>query len=74
VPPWDDDPLTATPSQPDLYFLRLTTLARVQVPDRNYDSLEIERIENRDIDPFNSLDERRYRRNLMQTTIDLRNL
>jgi len=74
VPPWDTDPLTATPEQPDIYFVRLTTLARVQVPDRNFDSLEIARIENRDVDPFNTLDERRFRRQLIQSTIDLRNL
>lgn len=74
VPPWDNDPLTGAPPMPDLYFLRLTTLARVQVPDRNYDALQIARIENRDVDPFNTLDERRFRRQLMQTTIDLRNL
>ncbi len=74
VPPWDTDPLTGTPPQPELYYVRLTTLARVQVPDRTYDSLLIRRIENRDVDPLNVLDERRYRRQLMQTTIDLRNL
>jgi len=74
VPPWDDDPLSGAPPQPKLYFVRLTTLARVQVPDRNYDSLQITRIENRDVDPFNTLDERRFRRQLIQSTIDLRNL
>ncbi len=74
VPPWDDDPLTGPPPQPDIYYARITTLARVHVPDRNYDSLQIARIENRDVDPFNLLDERRFRRQLMTTTIDLRNL
>lgn len=73
VPPWDRTGTTAPP-QPRIYYVRFTTLARVQVPDRNYDSLQIVRIENRDVDPFNSLDERRFRRQLLQTTIDLRNL
>ena len=74
VPPWDDDPVTGTPPRPELYYVRMTTLARVQVPDRTYDSLQITRIENRDVTPFNDLDERRFRRQLLQTTIDLRNL
>ena len=74
IPPWDNDPGSGTPFQPALYYVRLSTLARVHVPDRTYDSLQIEAIENRDVDPLNSLDERRYRRQLMQTTIDLRNL
>lgn len=74
VPPWDDDPLTAAPEQPKIYYVRLTTLARVQVPDRTYDAMQISRVENRDVDPFNALDERRFRRQLLETTIDLRNL
>lgn len=74
IPPWDDDPLSGNPFQPEIYYLRVTTLARVQVPDRNYDSLQITAIEDRDVDPFNQLDERRFRRQLIQTTIDLRNL
>lgn len=74
VPPWDADPLTGAPAMPEIYYVRLTTLARVQVPDRNYDALQITRIENRDVDPFNTLDEQRFRRQLLQTTIDLRNL
>ena len=74
VPPWDTDPLTVTPAQPEIYYVRLSTLARVHVPDRTYDSLQISRIENRDVDPFNTLEERRFRRQLIQTTIDLRNL
>lgn len=74
IPPWDDDPLSGAPPQPEIYYLRLTTLARVQVPDRTYDSLQITRIEDRDVDPLNQLDERRFRRQLIQTTIDLRNL
>ena len=73
VPPWDRTGVTAPP-QPKIYYVRLSTLARVHVPDRNYDSLQITRIENRDVDPFNQLDERRFRRQLLQSTIDLRNL
>jgi type II secretory pathway pseudopilin PulG len=74
IPPWDTDPLSATPTKPEIYYVRLSTLARVHVPDRTYDSFELSRIENRDVDPFNTLEERRFRRQLIQTTIDLRNL
>lgn len=73
VPPWDRTGTTAPP-QPKIYYARLSTLARVHVPDRNYDSLQITRIENRDVNPFNAQDERRFRRQILQTTVDLRNL
>lgn len=73
IPPWDRTGVLAPP-QPDIYYLRLSTLARVHVPDRNYDSLQIARIENRDVNPFNAQAERRFRRQLLQTTVDLRNL
>lgn len=73
IPPWDRTGVTA-PQQPHIYYVRLSTLARVHVPDRNYDAYQIARIENRDVNPLNAPDERRFRRQILQTTVDLRNL
>lgn len=74
MPPWDDDPNTGTPPQPELYYVRISTLARVQVPDRTFQAPILAEIENADVDSFNTAAERQYRRALLQTTIDLRNL
>jgi hypothetical protein len=74
TPPWDDDPNTGTPPQPELYFVRISTLARVQVPDRTYQAATLAEMENADPTSFNTTAEMQYRRHLLQTTIDLRNL
>jgi len=74
IPPWDDDPNTGTPPQPELYFVRISTLARVQVPDRTYQAATLAEMENADPTNFNTTAQMQYRRHLLQTTIDLRNL
>lgn len=74
MPPWDDDPLTATPPEPRLYYVRLSTLARVQVPERTFQSPSIQRIEDADVTAYNTTAERQFRRRLLQTTVDVRNL
>jgi Tfp pilus assembly protein PilW len=71
-----------------LYYVRLTTLVRTDRPDQQYTAPLITRIEDRDYtgSPFNdpvvtnattgdtSTHNRNYRRRLLQTIIDLRNL
>lgn len=69
---WRNAPL------PSLYYLRLSTLARTDRRDRDYQApLLPARIENRPFtagSPENSRTERMFRRRLLQTVIDLRNL
>lgn len=74
VPPWDDDETTAIPSRPQIYFVRLSTLGRVPSPLRNFQAPIIPAIENAIMRPLNTREERRHRRQLLQTTIELRNI
>ena len=75
VPPWDDDDTTAgIPPMPELYYVRLSTLARVRTPDRTYLGPTVDPIENSIAAPLNTREERLHRRQLLQTIIDLRNL
>ena len=74
VPPWSDDPLAGFPPQPELYYVRINTLARTQSFERNYQSPTVAPIEDNDPTQFNSFDERRFRRQLLQTVVDLRNI
>jgi hypothetical protein len=63
-----------------LYYLRVNTVARTDRPDLDFVSEHIDTIEDRDypesVVPSSDQDrhDRRFRRRLMQTTIDLRNL
>jgi hypothetical protein len=49
-------------------------VARIQTIERNYAAPQVQRIENSDLANINTDAERQFRRNLLQTTIDLRNL
>jgi hypothetical protein len=74
-PPWDNRPVT-NDIEPILYYLRVTTLNRTRNPDRGVKAPVIAAIEDRDysLDPLNDFYARRYRRLILQTVIDMRNL
>ena len=75
VPPWDDDPATVgIPEQPELHYVRLTTVARVRSPAFDYTADVIPVLENAEVDALNEEEQLRYRRQLLQTIIDLRNI
>jgi len=73
-----DDPVWQTNPSPNLQYLRLTTLARTDRRDHDYQSSEMPPfVENRAYGPSdkqNERTERMFRRRLIQTVIDLRNL
>jgi type II secretory pathway pseudopilin PulG len=63
----------------NLYYVRLTTLARTDRRDKDYQAPVLERVEDNFYDKpetsiFNSTNERMYRRRLLRTVIDMRNL
>lgn len=63
----------------DLYYVRLTTLARTDRRDKDYQAPVLERVEDNIYNTagapdFNSTTERMYRRRLLRTVIDMRNL
>ncbi|HSG38909.1 MAG TPA: prepilin-type N-terminal cleavage/methylation domain-containing protein [Thermoanaerobaculia bacterium] len=61
----------------DLHYVRLNTLARTDRRDKEFRSPELVRIENRAFDassPFNSREDRMFRRRLLRTVVDVRNL
>jgi type II secretory pathway pseudopilin PulG len=62
----------------DLYYIRITTLARTDRRDKDYQAPVLERVEDNTYDTtsavFNSTNERMYRRRLLRTVIDMRNL
>lgn len=72
------DAIWRTTPPPSLFFLRVSTLARTDRRDPGYQApLLPARIENRTYasnNPFNSRGERMYRRRVLTTLIDLRNL
>lgn len=59
-----------------LYFVRLSLLARTDRRDPGYESPRVERIEDHDLaaNSLNQRTERMYRRRLLQTVVDMRNL
>jgi type II secretory pathway pseudopilin PulG len=62
-----------------LYYVRLTTLARTDRRDKDYQAPVLERVEDNFYDKpetsvANSTTERMYRRRLLRTVIDMRNL
>lgn len=59
-----------------LYFVRLSLLARTDRRDPQHQSPRVDRIEDHDLasDSLNQRTERMYRRRLLQTVIDMRNL
>ncbi len=63
----------------DLYYIRITTLARTDRRDKDYQAPVLERVEDNtystaDTSTVNSTNERMYRRRLLRTVIDMRNL
>jgi type II secretory pathway pseudopilin PulG len=63
----------------DLYYIRITTLARTDRRDKDYQAPALERVEDNtystaDTSVVNSTNERMYRRRLLRTVIDMRNL
>ncbi|HVR98234.1 MAG TPA: type II secretion system protein [Thermoanaerobaculia bacterium] len=63
--------------QPPVYYLRINALARADRADLNYMAPLLTRIEDHTFNaasPINRFEERRYRRRLLQTVVDLRNL
>ncbi|NHZ73543.1 MAG: hypothetical protein GWP16_03625 [Nitrospirae bacterium] len=73
VPPWDDT-IPGAPRVPRLYYVRINTVAQIQTIDRHYAAPQVQRLENSPLATINTDAERRFRRHLLQTTIDLRNL
>jgi type II secretory pathway pseudopilin PulG len=76
---WDIVPGSVPTRVPRLFYLRLTTLARTDRPELRYVSPPIDSLEDHVLnEPANptgaAMEIRRYRRWLMQTTVDLRNL
>ena len=64
---------------PPLYYVRLTTLARTDRRDRNYQAPLLATVEDKDysaspFNVFNSREERMFRRRLLTTVVDLRNV
>jgi prepilin-type N-terminal cleavage/methylation domain-containing protein len=59
-----------------LYYVRLSTLARSDRRDKDYESPKLVRMEdnNYDSSPFNTTNERMYRHRILRTIIDMRNL
>jgi Tfp pilus assembly protein FimT len=63
----------------DLYYIRLTTLARTDRRDKDYQAPALARVEDNtynttETSVINSTNERMYRRRLLRTVIDMRNL
>jgi hypothetical protein len=79
APPWVDpwSPLPGTP-QPELYYVRISTLARTGGREFKYISPPIDRIENHvyaeAMVPAEHDPERAYHRRMLRTIVDLRNL
>ena len=73
VPTWDDT-VPGRPRRPRLFYVRLSTVARIQSIERNYAAPQVQRIENSTLANINTDAERQFRRHFLQTTIDLRNL
>lgn len=76
---WDIVPGSVPAILPDLYYVRITTVARTDRPDTQYVSPPLGVIEDRDhgepVTPgADDLLQRRYRRWRLETLIDLRNI
>lgn len=77
VGPWGDPDLGGTP-QPELQYVRLSTLVRTEGREFQYISPPIDRIEDRTYGeprvPAGRDPDREYHRRLLRTVVDLRNL
>ncbi len=63
----------------NLYYIRLSTLARADRRDKDYEAPTLVRVEDNKYNTpqttvFNSDEERMYRRRILRTVIDMRNL
>ncbi len=70
-------PWNGTAPQPELYYVRLSLLARTQRRERNHQALELagyEDVQALRVLAWNTFEERMYRRRFQQTIIELRNL
>ena len=77
----EDDPMLApwngTAPQPELFFVRLSLLARTGRRERNHQATELlgyEDVQELRLLAWNSFEERLYRRRRQQTIVELRNL
>jgi hypothetical protein len=73
------DPAAWNPATSTLHYLRVTALARSDRPDLGYQADLLTSIEDRDFtsaphDRLNEVTERRFRRRLLSTVVDMRNL
>lgn len=57
-----------------MYYVRINTVAQIQTIDLHYAAPQVQRLENSTLANINTDAERRFRRQLLQTTIDLRNM
>jgi type II secretory pathway pseudopilin PulG len=76
---WDVVPGSAPPRRPNLFYLRLSTLARTDSPELQYISPAIASVEDHVLgEPASptgaQIPARRFRRWLMSTVVDMRNL
>ncbi len=69
-------PIAASFINSRLYYVRVSTLARTDRRDKDYQSASLVRVEDNtyDISPFNTRNERMYRHRILRTVIDMRNL
>ncbi|HVR28389.1 MAG TPA: PilW family protein [Thermoanaerobaculia bacterium] len=71
-------PLIWNPANATLHYVRISTLARTDRPDLGYQAEELVRIEDRDFSAsphrLNEVAERRFRRRILSTLVDMRNL
>jgi len=60
----------------DLHYIRITTLARTDRRDKDYQAPTLVRVEDNkyDTSTFNTDAERMYRRRTLRTVVDMRNL
>jgi prepilin-type N-terminal cleavage/methylation domain-containing protein len=79
-PKWNGDLLAVPPGvAPPLYYVRVTTAARTGGRDPRYQAPLLGIVEDKDYADapysfFNTKDQREYRRRMLQTVVDLRNL
>lgn len=75
---WSTVPGSAPPRRTPMYYARLSVLARTDRRDTNFQAQPLVAIENRDYsgttEPANQREQRMFRRRVLQTVVDLRNL
>lgn len=75
---WTTVPGSAPPRRTPMYYARLSVLARTDRRDPNFQAQPLVAIEDRDYsgstEPANQREQRMFRRRVLQTVVDLRNL